>query len=239
MKLQPQTSSTAFVMHSAREAIAAGLEHIEEQVTAIERAVVENPALAFDLARTLIESVCRTILAERGIEFSKHNDVPRLFRMVTEYLPLLPPAVSGEAGVRDSLTKTLNGLSMAIQGICELRNRCGFASHGYDRPRPAMDSVQALMVAQAADTIVGFLYRVHRQDQALPSSPEISYAENAAFNKFVDEQYGSIRIFDLEFWASQVLFQMDPIAYQNYAAEFDENAEDDETSTGTTSEAGL
>lgn len=47
-----------FAMHGARDAIAAGLEHIEEQVTGIEQAVVDNPGLAFDLAKTLVESVC-------------------------------------------------------------------------------------------------------------------------------------------------------------------------------------
>ena len=42
--------ATPFVMHGARDAFAAGLTHIEEQVRSIEQAVVENPALAFDLA---------------------------------------------------------------------------------------------------------------------------------------------------------------------------------------------
>jgi hypothetical protein len=50
--------------------------HIEEQVAAIELAVVEKPGLAFDLAKTLIESVCRTILAERRIYPTKRNTLP-------------------------------------------------------------------------------------------------------------------------------------------------------------------
>lgn len=58
-----------FVMHGARDAMAAGLAHIEAQILAIEQSVAQNPALVFDLARTLIESCCRTILSERGIEY--------------------------------------------------------------------------------------------------------------------------------------------------------------------------
>jgi len=70
--------SSTFTMHGARAAMAAGLQHIEEQVRGIEQAVTENPALAFDLARTLIESVCRTILTEREIPFEPGDDLPRL-----------------------------------------------------------------------------------------------------------------------------------------------------------------
>ena len=66
-----------FAMHGARDAIAGGLGHIEEQVKGIERAVTENPGLAFDLAKTLVESVCRAVLSERSIAFSPDDDLPR------------------------------------------------------------------------------------------------------------------------------------------------------------------
>lgn len=56
-----------FLMHGARDAMAAGLAHIEAQVRGIEQAVVENPGLAFDLAKTLVESTCRAVLVERSI----------------------------------------------------------------------------------------------------------------------------------------------------------------------------
>lgn len=218
--------ASSFVMHGAQDALAAGLAHVEEQVRSIEQAVVENPALAFDLARTLVESVCRTILAERQVSYSDDDDLPKLFKTASNHLPFLPPTVSGEAEVRKSLAQTLNGLSTAIQGICELRNRCGFASHGSDQPRPAMESVQALMAAEAVDTIVGFLYRVHRQDCTPLPSPRASYEANQAFNDSVYERYGPIRIFDSEFRASEVLFQMEPESYRIYAAEFDQQGDD-------------
>lgn len=218
-------SASPFVMHGARDAFAAGLTHIEEQVRSIEQAVVENPALAFDLARTLVETVCRTILAERKVSYSEDDDLPKLFKTASNHLPFLPLTASSEAATRESLKRTLNGLSTTIQGICELRNQCGFASHGSDKPRPAMESVQALMAAEASDTIVGFLHRVHRQDRTPSPSPRALYHENEAFNDSVDEAYGPIRILEIEFRASEVLFQMEPESYRIYAAEFDEEAE--------------
>lgn len=115
----------------------------------------------------------------------------------------------------------MNGLKTAIQGLCELRNQCGFASHGSAESRPAMESVQALLAAQAADTIVGFLYRVHIQDRTLPRSPKALYEANSKFNESVDDIYGMIRIFEVEFRPSAILFQMEPESYRVYLADFD------------------
>lgn len=218
-----------FLMHGARDAIAAGLSHVEEQVKSIEQAVVENPALAFDLAKTLVESICRAILTERKVPFADDDNLPRLFKAASNQLPFLPRTASDEAETRESLKRTLSGLSTAIQGICELRNRCGFASHGSGDPRPAMESVQALLAAEAADTIVGFLHRVHRQDRTAPPAPAALYDGNPEFNESIDEAHGPIRIFDVEFRPSEVLFQMEPESYRVYLAEFDADAENSET----------
>jgi hypothetical protein len=215
-------------MHGARDAIAGGLTHVDQQVKSIEQAVVENPSLAFDLAKTLVESVCRAVLGERNIAFSEDDDLPKLFKTASRHLPFLPPTASGEAEVRDSLKRTLGGLSTAVQGICELRNKCGFASHGPGAPRPPMETVQALLAAEAADTIVGFLHRVHRQDRTPPPSSGALYDDNPEFNDSVDEAHGMVRIFEVEFRPSEVLFQMEPESYRVYLAEFDAEAEKDE-----------
>lgn len=217
-----------FVMHGARDAMAGGLAHIEEQVKGIERAVVENPGLAFDLARTLVESTCRTVLSERAVAYASADDLPKLFRSATLTLSFLPPTASEAAEVRKSLQQTLAGLSTAIQGICELRNQCGFASHGSGAPRPMMEGVQALLAAEAADAIVGFLHRVHRQDRTPPPAPAAAAAFdlNISFNDYVDENFGPLRIFDLEFRPSEVLFRLEPETYRISLAEFGEGAAD-------------
>lgn len=217
--------NTSFLMHGAREAISAGLGHIEQQVRSLESAVSENTGLAFDLAKTLVESVCRTVLEERSIPFSGDDDLPRLFKLVSQSLPFLPATASNETAVRKSLAQTLNGLGTAVKGICELRNQCGFASHGSGSPRPAMEMVQALLAAQAADAIVGFLHRIHRQDRTLPFTPQALYDDYPDFNEEVDDVHGLIRIYDVEFRPSEVLFQMEPESYRVYLAEFDGEGE--------------
>ena len=221
-------ASRSFVMHGARDAMAGGLVHIEEQVKGIEQAVVENPGLAFDLAKILVESTCRSVLGERSIAYADTDDLPKLFKSATQNLPFLPATASDAAEVRKSLVQTLAGLNTAIQGICELRNQCGFASHGAGEPRPVMEAVQALLAAEAADAIVGFLHRVHRQDRTSPPPTGPTFDENGPFNDHVDEASGPVRVFEVEFRASEVLFRMEPDTYRIYLAEFDGNNADAE-----------
>lgn len=220
------TAPQPFVMHGARDAMSGGLAHIEEQVKGIELAVVENPGLAFDLAKTLVESTCRAVLGERSVAYAATDDLPKLFKSATQNLPFLPATASGAAEVRKSLAQTLAGLSTAIQGICELRNQCGFASHGAGEPRPVMEAVQALLAAEAADAIVGFLHRVHRQDRTPPSSSGSAFEDYGSFNDHVDEAFGPVRVFEVQFRASEVLFRMEPETYRIYLAEFDGNDAD-------------
>jgi Abortive infection C-terminus len=215
-----------FVMHGARAAMAGGMTHIEAQVKSIERAVIENPGLAFDLARTLVESACRTILTDRRIVFGVDDDLPRLFKTVTADVPMLPITASSEVHARRSLVQTLNGLHTALQGVCELRNAYGFASHGVGGPRPAMESVQALLAAQTADAIVGFLHRVHREERNILPAVRIEYGDSENFNSYIDEANMPVQIFHLTYRPSEVLFVIDSEAYKDILASFEsENAE--------------
>jgi hypothetical protein len=87
------------------------------------------------------------------------------------------------------------------------------------------------LAAEAADAIVGFLHRVHRQDRAPLPSPRALYEDNPAFNDAVDDIHETVRIYELEFRPSDVLFQMEPESYRVYLAEF-------ESAAGGSAEAG-
>jgi len=213
-------------MHGAREAMVLGLVHIDQQIEGIERAIAENAGLAFDLSKTLIESACRAILEQRSVPYSADDELPKVFRLVCQALPFLPPEASQDADARESLQRTLNGLRTTVQGICELRNHCGFASHGSGGPKAPLEWVQALMAAGAADTIVGFLFRVHSQDRVTPASHALQYDENEDFNASVDETHEMVRIFSEEFRPSRVLYELAPEPYRLYLADFD--AQEDE-----------
>lgn len=238
--MPPTAEQSAFVMHGCRDAVAGGMMHIEQQVKAIELAVGENAGLAFDLAKTIIESACKTILTERKIVFADDDDLPKLFRTTTHNLPFLPPEAATDADTRKSLEKTISGLNTALHGVCELRNKHGFASHGRDGPAVVMEQVQAILTAQAADAIVGFLFRTHRQAGLLRTAPRLEYDDNPSFNQYVDELHPVVRIFALEYRASEVLFSTDEEAYRDTLADFEaeENEQEGADAAATAQPSG-
>ena len=206
-------------MVASREAVAGGLLHIEQQIDALEAAIENNAGLVFDLAKTIIESVCKSLLANAGRDYGTSDDLPKLFKIATSSLPLLPTSASGAAEVRASLVQTLNALATAVQGMCELRNKCGFASHGYDQSRPELGSAQAIFVASAADAIVGLMYRASRPGMSKVTR-ELRYEDHAAFNEATDAVHDPIVIFDEEFLPSVVLFKLAPEPYRFNLGEF-------------------
>ncbi len=212
-------TSDVFVMRGARAAAANGIPHIEKQIEALESAVVENPSLAFDLAKFIVESTCKTILTERKIGFDKKDDLPKLYRAVTTSVPMLPVAASGEAEARRKLLQTLNGLHTALQGVCELRNSCGFASHGGDAEKPAMEGVQAVLAAQAADAIVGFLFSAHRvqRDGTQPKAT----GHSRTIDKLLDTVYEPVTMLGQSYAVSEALYATDRDAYHAVAASVD------------------
>ena len=52
------------------------------------------------------------------------------------------------------------------------------------------------------------------------------------FNESVDDAHGMIRIFEVEFRPSEVLFQMEPQSYRVYLAEFGQQADGDDAEAG-------
>ena len=217
-----ESSTSRFQMVGARSAILEGpiAEPIAQQIEAIENALESIPDFAFDLSKTLVESVCKTVLADIGQPADPNWDAPKLLRETTTRLNLLPRNHPNPAKARDSVEKTIRGMLQTIHGLCELRNNYGMASHGRDVFSPRLDLRQATLAAQAADTIVSFLYRIHRD--ALRHSPgaRVYYEDHADFNEAFDSTNELIRLGELELLPSQVLFHVDLEAYKAALGDF-------------------
>ena len=217
-----ETSTSRFQMVGTRSAIVEGpiTEPIEQQIEAIENALESIPDFAFDLSKTLVESVCKTILADIGHPADRKWDAPKLLKETTNRLNLLPFNHPNPAKARDSVEKTIRGMLQTIQGMCELRREYGMASHGRDVFSARLDLRQATLAAQAADTIVSFLYRIHRDARGQSPGARVYYEDHADFNEAFDSANELIRLGELELLPSQVLFHADLQAYKTALNEF-------------------
>ena len=138
----------------------------------------------------------------------------------TNRLALLPRNHPDQAKARDAVEKTIRGLLQTIQGLCELRNGYGMASHGRDGFSARLDLRQATLAAQAADTIVSFLYRIHRDALMQTPGARVYYEDHADFNEAFDRDNETIRLGELELLPSRVLFHADREAYKAALNEF-------------------
>ena len=172
------------------------------------------PDFAFDLSKTLVESVCKTVLADIGQPADPNWDAPKLLRETTNRLNLLPRNHPNQAKARDSVEKTIRGMLQTIQGLCELRNNYGMASHGRDAFSARLDVRQATLVAQAADTIASFIYRSHRDALAQTPGARVHYEDHADFNDAFDHGNELVRLSGLDLLPSDVLFRCDQEAYK-------------------------
>ena len=217
-----ESSTSRFQMVGVRSATLEGpiAEPIAQHIEAIENALESIPDFAFDLSKTLVESVCKTVLADIGQPADPNWDAPKLFRETTTRLNLLPRNHPNPAKARNSVEKTIHGMLQTIHGLCELRNNYGMASHGRDVFSTRLDLRQATLAAQAADTIVSFLYRIHRD--ALRQSPgaRVYYEDHADFNEAFDSDNELIRLGELELLPSQVLFHVELQSYRAALNEF-------------------
>ena len=210
-------SITRFQMVGARAAILSGpvTESIDQQIQAIESALESVPDFAFDLSKTLVESVCKTVLTDIGRPADPMWDCPRLLRETLNQFSLMPTDHPDPAKGRESVKRTINGMLQAIQGMCELRNNYGIASHGRDGFAARLGLRQATLAAQAADTIVSFLYRIHRDALSRTPGERVYYEDHPDFNEAFDQGNDLVRIGELELLPSRVLFHTDREAYKD------------------------
>ena len=212
-----------FTMLGTRQVLelAGGAVHIEQQVTAIERAALEAPHLTFDLARDLIESVCKTILGDRGVSKAGTKGLKDLLRKTYEQIQLVPEGALDRVKTVEALGQTIERLDDVIACLSDLRNVEGLASHGRDGFTGPLDLIHGELAARAADAVVCFLYKAHKANWTRSRPQREEYGDRQDLNDWIDEQNERVKIFALEYIPSEVLFLVDHEAYRNLLAEFD------------------
>lgn len=89
----------------------------------------EDPEGAITAARSLLESVCKHILEELGVEDGDSADLPKLYGLTSKALNLAP-----SQHTEDAFKKILGGAHSIVDGLANLRNRLGDAHGQGKRP---------------------------------------------------------------------------------------------------------
>ena len=136
--------------------------HLAEQIRRLEASVEKDPSLAIGTAKELIETCCKTILAERGKPVSGTPDVSTLTKETLKELKLVPESVPEAARGADVIKRLLSNLGTIGNGLAELRGLYG-TGHGKHGSSTGLGVRHAKLAVGAASTLAVFLFETHKE----------------------------------------------------------------------------
>ena len=185
------------------------------QVETIESTVVSNPALCIETCKSLIESLCKSILTNQGITINDDLKFQALVKKTVD-------ALIQKSGVLiPDLSELARRIASVGQCIAEIRNDAGFASHGLDINHPQITDTLSLFMYKITDVICGFILQFYL-DYARKSDTRIIYEDCNMFNDWFDDQY-PLSLGGVVISASEALYKQDYEAYKINFNDFVEN----------------
>lgn len=100
-------------------------DYIHRQITRMESAIESDPDLAIGTAKEFLETVCKTILTEQGIEYNRNTDLPQLVRLTQKTLKLVREDIPDHAKASETIRNLLSNLASISNYMAELRNPYG------------------------------------------------------------------------------------------------------------------
>jgi hypothetical protein len=140
-------------------------KHLAEQIRRIELSIESDPALAIGTAKELIETCCKTILAERGKPVAGTPDMPTLTKETLKELKLVPDGVPDSARGSDVIKRLLHNLGTIGNGLAELRGLYG-TGHGKHGNTSGLSPRHAKLAVGAAATLTTFLFETHKETRS-------------------------------------------------------------------------
>ena len=197
---------------------------LKPAVEVIEQTVQDEPGIALTHCRGLLETVCVTILADRGEDVPANSQPNWLMRQATRILQLTaldPDDKDAERGV----ASVLRGLNSLVEGVVALRKSRGVGPHGRDALEPVLSVDYAMVTATAVDAAVGLMFRLHQEQIGRDPINHLRFGIHTDFDRYLDAKYSDIEIEEVPISASQALHHQDRLAYRKSLVEFRNRSE--------------
>ena len=158
-------SSPVNLNNLSDKAITLDAPYLAEQIRRMEQSVDTDPELAIGTAKELIETVCKTILSERGKPVQGTPNIPALTKATLKELNLVPEGIHAEARGSNVIRRILNNLGSIGNDLAELRGLYG-TGHGRDGRAGGLSTRHAKFAVGAASTLAVFLFETHEENKA-------------------------------------------------------------------------
>ncbi|HMO77974.1 MAG TPA: abortive infection family protein [Candidatus Paceibacterota bacterium] len=153
--LETKNSSAVSVFISNNQLIKFTVNTVHFEIQKGLERVKSDPEGAITLARTVLESVCKFISDERGVEYNDNTELSVLYKNVAKELNLSPDQHHEEI-----FRQILGGCSAVVNGLGTLRNKLGDA-HGKGVFKVKPSSRHAELAVNLAGSMAVFLVETH------------------------------------------------------------------------------
>lgn len=137
---------------------------MHQQIDRVRACIDDDPDLAIGTAKELVETTCKTILADYGVQAEPSWDVTRLVKETRAVLPLVPEDIPDGAKGAEIIRRVLSNLGQISQGVAELRNLYG-TGHGRDSRARGLPPRHARLAVTCSTTLATFLFETHEARQ--------------------------------------------------------------------------
>ena len=180
--------------------------YFETHISTIEKTVETNPALCIETCKSLVESICKTILANQNIEHDNYGQFQALVKQTINCL------IDANECYKDDLCELARRIASVSQKLAEIRNISGFASHGQDINHISMSTTMSLLAYKITDVLGGFIIHYYI-NHASKRDSRIHYEDCQEFNELFDEE-NPLELGGVILSASEALYKQDYQAYK-------------------------
>lgn len=198
---------------------------LEEYCQRIDGYLRTDYSIAVENTKALLESICKTILHEKQVDIEANDSMQKLMKKAV--------------GVFDSehseqLKQISTSLVNLSKNLAEVRNTVAKVSHGQHLDalgEEALDAMSAAFLVSSTESIACFLIEFYEQVFPRKSGDKpLRFEDHTDFNDYLDEEaFELVQVLRqggelaYEYNASEVLFSVEPRAYQTELGMYREN----------------
>lgn len=142
-----------------------GTDYIRIQIDIMMGQVESAPHIAIGKAKELLETTCKQVLEERGIQYAKDLDFNQLVKKAREAVGLTPESVSDDSPAKAIAGRILGNLGQIAHGMSELRNLYG-DGHGKPASFVSLPPRYARLAVGTATAAARFIWETHIETQS-------------------------------------------------------------------------
>lgn len=130
--------------------------YIQHQIEEMLSTQESDPTNAIGLAKELVESCCKTILAHYNLPI-KYDNLSKMVKATAKILKITPEDISDTIPEANSMKAILGAFATISDGLANLRNTYG-RGHGKDNNYKGLSLRHAKLAVGASTTLVHFLW---------------------------------------------------------------------------------